>query len=119
MIKHTAAVIFSVRDLDQACEFYSHALGLKLIYHSKATGWAEFDLSGARLALQQREPYGGGRNPLLSLPVTNLRSTVKMLKNLGVSFEDDGILHEEFFGTWTNCLDGDSNVINLFEPKAT
>ena len=119
MIKQMAAVIFSVRDLDQACEFYTHALGLKLTYHSKKTGWAEFDIDGARLALKQREPYGGGRNPLLSLRVVNIRSTVEVLKRRGVSFEDDGILHEEFFGTWTNCLDGDGNVINLIEPKAT
>jgi len=119
MIKQLAAVIFTVRDLDQACEFYAHSLGLKLVYRSKKTGWAEFDLGGARLALQQREPYGGGRNPLLSLRVVNLHSTVEVLKNRGVRFEDNGLLHDEFFGTWTNCLDGDGNVINLFEAKAT
>lgn len=119
MIKEMAAVIFSVRDLDQACEFYTRALGLKLVYRSKKTGWAEFDLGGARLALQQREPYGGGRNPLLSLRVVNLPGTVETLKSRGVRFEDDGILHDDFFGTWTNCQDGDGNAINLFEPKAT
>ena len=119
MITQMSAVIFSVHDLDQACEFYTHALGLKLAYYSKKTGWAEFDLGGARLALQQRDPYGGGRNPLLSLRVVNLRNTVEVLKNRGVCFEDNGALHDEFFGTWTNCLDLDGNVINLFEPKAT
>ena len=119
MITQMSAVIFSVHDLDQACEFYTHSLGLKLAYYSKKTGWAEFDLGGARLALQQRDPCGGGRNPLLSLHVVNLRSTIEVLKSRGVCFEDNGILHEEFFGTWVNCLDGDSNVINLFEPKAT
>lgn len=118
MIKHMAAVIFTVRDLDQACAFYSQALGLKLAYRSKKTGWAEFDLGSARLALQQREPYGGGRNPLLSLRVVNLRSTVETLKNRGVRFEDDGLLHDDFFGSWANCLDSDNNLINLFEPKA-
>lgn len=118
MIKQLAAVIFSVRDLDSACDFYAQALGLKLVYRSKKTGWAEFDLGGARLALQQREPYGGGHNPLLSLRVVNLPSTVEVLKNRGVRFEEDGALHEEFFGTWTNCLDLDGNVINLFEPTA-
>ena len=30
MIKQMAAVIFTVRDLDLACEFYTQALGLKL-----------------------------------------------------------------------------------------
>lgn len=119
MITQMSAVIFSVHDLDQACEFYTHALGLKLVYYSKKTGWAEFDLGGPRLALQQRDPYGGGRNPLLSLRVVNLRGTIATLKSRGVTFEDNGILHEEFFGTWVNCLDGDGNVINLFEPKAT
>lgn len=118
MIKQMAAVIFYVRDLDLACEFYTHALGLKLVYHSKKSGWAEFDLFGARLALQQRDSGGGGRNPLLSLRVVNLRATIDVLKSRGVCFEDDGCLHEEFFGSWTNCVDGDGNVINLFEPKA-
>lgn len=119
MIKQMAAVIFYVRDLNQACEFYTHALGLRLVYHSKKTGWAEFDLNGARLALQRSETGGGGRNPLLSLRVVNLTNTVKVLRSRGVRFEDDGALHEEFFGSWSNCLDIDGNVINLFEPKAT
>lgn len=116
MIKQMAAVIFSVRDLDAACNFYETTLGLKLAYRSRKTGWAEFDIGGARLALQQREPFGNGSNPLLSLRVTNLSGTVKTLKSRDVVFADDGKLHEDFYGTWVNCVDPDGNMINLFEP---
>lgn len=116
MIKQMAAVIFSVRDLDAACTFYETTLGLKLAYRSRKTGWAEFDIGGARLALQQREPFGGGSNPLLSLRVTHIAATVNTLKARGVRFTDNAELHAEFFGTWVNCLDPDGNMINLFEP---
>lgn len=118
MIKQMAAVIFSVRDLNAACTFYESSLGLKLAYRSRKTGWAEFDIGGARLALQQREPFGGGSNPLLSLRVTNLPATVNTLKARGVRFADDGELHDDFYGAWVNCMDPDGNVINLFEPAA-
>lgn len=118
MIKNLASVIFAVRDLDRACAFYEKSLGLKLAYRSKKTGWAEFDLGAARLALQQREPFGGGRNPLVSLRVANIGRTVQTLKSRGVNFEDDGAVHDEFFGRWCNCVDPDGNVINLFEPAA-
>jgi catechol 2,3-dioxygenase-like lactoylglutathione lyase family enzyme len=116
MIRHLASVIFRVRDLDRAVEFYEKSLGLKLAYRSKKTGWAEFDLGSTRLALQQSEPYGGGGNPLVSLRVAGLEHTVAVLKQRGVRFEDDGILHNEFYGRWVNCLDPDDNLINLFEP---
>lgn len=115
MLKQLASVIFSVRDLDRACDFYTSVLGLKLAYRSKKTGWAEFDLGAARLALQQREPFGGGGNPLVSVRVTNIEGTVATLKQRGVRF-DDGVIHEEFYGKWINCKDLDDNVINLFEP---
>jgi catechol 2,3-dioxygenase-like lactoylglutathione lyase family enzyme len=118
MIKQLAAVIFTVRDLDRACKFYEKSLGLRLAYRSKKTGWAEFDLGGARLALQQREPFGGGVNPLLSLRVVNLERTVEVLQQRGVTFEDHGAIHDEFYGKWTNCRDLDNNLINLFEPHA-
>jgi catechol 2,3-dioxygenase-like lactoylglutathione lyase family enzyme len=116
MLKQLVSVIFSVRDLDRACDFYSNSLGLKLAYRSKKTGWAEFDLGTARIALQQREPFGGGSNPLVCVRVANLDGTVATLKQRGVRFAGDGAIHEDFFGRWANCQDPDDNVINLFEP---
>jgi catechol 2,3-dioxygenase-like lactoylglutathione lyase family enzyme len=116
MLKQLVSVIFSVRDLDRACDFYSKSLGLKLAYRSMKTGWAEFDLGTARLALQQRAPFGGGANPLVCVRVANLEGTVATLKQRGVRFADDGAIHEEFYGRWANCMDVDDNVINLFEP---
>ncbi len=118
MLKQLASVIFSVRDLDRACDFYANSLGLKLAYRSKKTGWAEFDLGSARLALQQREPSGGGTNPLVSIRVANLEGTIATLKERGVQFMDNGAIHDEFYGRWSNCLDIDGNVLNLFEPPA-
>ncbi len=116
MLKQLVSVTFSVRDLDRACDFYASMLGLKLAYRNKKTGWAEFDLGPARLALQQREPYGGGANPLVTIRVTNIDRTVATLKQRGVAFENNGVIHDDFFGRWVHCKDIDGNVLNLFEP---
>jgi hypothetical protein len=43
----------------------------------------------------------------------------KQLKQRGVTFEDHGAIHDEFYGKWSNCRDLDNNLINLFESHAT
>lgn len=119
MIKSAVSVMFCVRDLDTACAFYEQKLGLKRVYLSTKTGWAEFDLGGIRLALARRAPYGGGNNPVLNVHAANLPRTIATLHERGVEFPEGTTIHSDFFGHWIACRDPDGNVIHLFEPNAS
>lgn len=114
MIRSIAAIIFRVSDLDAACRFYRDSLGLSLVRKHSASGWAEFDVGGTRLALQQQTPPGGGDNPTLSLWAHNLDGTVQILKSRGVVFIDTEVEHQDF-GRLIRLRDPDGNVITLFE----
>lgn len=114
MIRSVAAIIFCVSDLDAACGFYRDSLGLALVRKHSASGWAEFDVGGTRLALQQQAPHGGGDNPRLSLWAHNLDSTVEVLRSRGVAFVDETI-EEQAFGRLIRLRDPDNNLITLFE----
>lgn len=116
MISSVAAIIFTVRDLDKACEFYGTVLGLKLTYKNVQSGWAEFSIGGVRFAIQQTEPFGNGQNPTISLQVDNLETTVAELQSRDVKFPSGGAIKTEFFGKQIDLQDPDGNKINLFEP---
>jgi len=117
MIRHVAAIIFNVSDLDKACDFYQNMLNLNLTYKNITTGWAEFDIKGVKFSLKKNKPFGDGGNPLISLYVENLERTVSELKNKGVTFMGTGEIQSEFFGNTINMKDLDGNVINLFEKQ--
>ena len=115
MIRNVAAIIFTVRDLNKACDFYQNKLELELKYKNNKTGWAEFDINGLRFSLKQNQPFGNGSNPIVSLYTENLERTVDKYKNKGVKFTDGGTIKSEFYGNTINLEDPDGNIINLFE----
>jgi len=115
MIRSVAAIIFTVHDINKACDFYQNKLELKLTYKNKKTGWAEFDINGLRFSLKQSQPSGEGNNPIVSLYVENLERTVDKYKSQGVKFTGDGNIKTEFYGNSINLEDPDGNLINLFE----
>jgi len=117
MIRNVAAIIFNVSDLDKACDFYINTLNLKLTYKSIKTGWAEFDINGVKLSLNNSKPYGEGNNPLVSLYVENLEQMIDSLKEKGVIFTGTGEIEAEFYGNTINMKDLDGNIINLYEKQ--
>lgn len=117
MIRSIAAIILRVSDLEQACDYYKNTIGLKLAYKNSASGWAEFDLAGVRIALQLAEPHGHGDNPMLALYTYKLESTVELLKRRGVQFLDDGHVQSDFFGRSIRFRDPFDNILTLFEAN--
>jgi len=123
MIRNICAVIFSVSNLEKACDFYQDILGLKLSYKNTTSGWAEFDLNGIKFSLKKNNTVNNtpnenhllASNPLVSLYTENLEQTVSKLKNKGVIFSGSGEIQCDFFGNSINMKDLDGNVINLFE----
>lgn len=117
MIRSIAAIIFQVSDLDQACDYYKNTIGLKLAYKNSASGWAEFDLDGSRIAFQVAEPHGKGDNPMLALYTYKLENTVEALKQRGVEFLDQGRVKSDFYGQTIRFKDPFGNIISLFESN--
>lgn len=113
MITGIENVVFKVSDLGRAVDFYEKSLGLPVAYRDDAAQWAEIDLGAIHLGLQQTEPFGGGRNPYVSLAVEDLSGTVAVLKERGVEFV--GEIVTESFGCLITVKDPDGNQFELFE----
>ncbi|NQU11981.1 VOC family protein [bacterium] len=113
MINGIDALVFKVSDLNRACEFYQNALGLDLAYKDEESQWAEVNLGAVHLGLHQAEPFGGGRNPFISLAVDDLEATVAALKQRGVEFV--GEVTSQPFGRQVTVRDPDGNQFELVE----
>lgn len=118
MIKSINAVIFSVSNLNQACDFYENILGMTLSYKNDKSNWAEFNLNGVKFSLTRKQPCGNGTNPAVSLYVDSLERSVEEYKNKGVVFPGSGEIKTEFFGNFIEIQDPDGNVLILFERPA-
>ena len=113
MINGIDAVVFKVSDLNRACDFYQNQLGLALAYKDEDSQWAEIDLGAIHLGLHQAEPFGGGRNPFVSLSVDDLDDTVAALKQRGVEFVGEIVVQP--FGRQITVRDPDGNQFELTE----
>jgi len=86
---------FSVNDLKAAQDFYSQVLGLTV----KDTGMGlDVTLNGSRLFIYEKSDHKPATFTVLNFPVEDIDTTVKALKDKGVTFEhyedmtdDDGI----------------------------
>ena len=81
-------VWFWVADMDRALEFYTQALGLKLL-HRHGDEWAELDSGPIRLALHgsaEHREHGGA----VAFEVEDLDSERFALELRGVTFEGRG-----------------------------
>lgn len=82
-----------VSNLDQAIQFYTQTLGLKLQEHQKEYGWAELSgPSGMRLGLAQENSHDAmkaGINAICAISVTDLEKTRSELIKNGVHLKGD------------------------------
>ena len=63
--------------------------------------------------MHQAEPFGGGRNPFVSLSVDDLDGTVAALRERGVEFVGD--VTSQSFGRQITVRDPDGNQFELVE----
>ena len=108
-----------VDDWLSACEFYQNTLNLPLEFKNEEFGWAEFDVGGARFAIERVDDNATpedkalvGRFLGISLQVGDAEETYKILVAKGVEFTS---LPEkqEWGGVLAHFRDTSGNVLTL------
>lgn len=82
-----------VTNLEEAIQYYTKVVGLKLMEHSKEYGWAELaGVDGSRLGIAEANKEmetKAGSNAVVSLTVDNLDEIKAEYKKKGVSLVGD------------------------------
>lgn len=113
------AVRVFVDDWTGAIDFYRSQLGLTPGFVSDELGWAEFDIGGARLAIERVDADAGveeralvGRFVGVSLEVDDVVETHRTLSAKGVRF-DGPPQRQAWGGTLAQVIDPCGNVLTL------
>ena len=121
-----AAIRYMVRDVKQAVEFYTSALGFKveqqfgpamaILSRQDLTLWLAGPASSAAQAMPDgRKPEPGGWNRFV-LTIDDLAALVQRLKGQGVGFRNDIIKGPG--GLQILCEDPSGNAIELHQPPS-
>jgi catechol 2,3-dioxygenase-like lactoylglutathione lyase family enzyme len=126
--EHTVAVTirYIVKDVQEALDFYVHNLGFDVVMHP-GKGFALLSRGQLHLALSGVEGEGGGSQATetgvrpqpggwnrFQIEVEDLSSTVKRLKEQGVTFHNKVVTGKG--GMQMLLKDPSGNLIELFEP---
>jgi predicted enzyme related to lactoylglutathione lyase len=103
----------------QALEFYSKALGLKLVEDNSFA--IVFEVNGAMLRVQKVQELAPARHTVLGWEVPNITAHMKVLIQRGVKFERFPGLPQDESGVWTSpsgariawFKDPDGNILSL------
>ncbi len=112
------AVRVFVRDWESACDFYENTLELPVKYKEPALGWAEFDIGGPSLGLEQvaeNDEEGKalvGRFVGMSLQVDDIDAVYKDLTEKGVEFTGPPT-KQDWGGTLAHLKDPAGNILTL------
>ncbi len=89
MFKHTKAFSsFSVRDIQEAKEFYGSLLGLEIV--DNPMGLIELHISGNNIMVYPKPNHEPATFTILNFPVDDVEKTVDELTAKGVVFEQYG-----------------------------
>ena len=112
------AVRVFVTDWDRAFSFYSKTLEMSVRFAGPEIGWAEFDVGGARLAVERAAPDDAeagvlvGRFVGLSLEVDDIQARYDGLRSRGVEFLG-APEKQPWGGVLAHFRDPDGNVLTL------
>jgi predicted enzyme related to lactoylglutathione lyase len=112
-----AVRVFTTR-FDEALAFYRDIVGFPVGFVSADMGWAEFDLGGARFALERSDPDDPesrqlvGRFAAVSIEVDDIDATWRRLTAAGVGFPGPPE-RQPWGGILAHFSDPDGNVITL------
>ena len=112
-----AVRIFSL-NWTRSLAFYKDTIGLPVKFENADMGWAEFDLGGASLGLEQATPSDDdsehlvGRFVGLSLQVDDIDAVYQQLTGAGVEFKGPPA-RQPWGGVLAHFIDPDDNVITL------
>jgi predicted enzyme related to lactoylglutathione lyase len=89
MFKHTKAFgSFSVRDIQEAKEFYGSLLGLEIV--DNPMGLIELHISGNNIMVYPKPNHEPATFTILNFPVDDVEKTVDELTAKGIVFEQYG-----------------------------
>lgn len=103
---------------EAAVAFYRDVIGLPLTFSSEASGWAEFDVGGASLAVERcdrGDPEAAGlvgRFVGVSLQVSDIEQVYQTLVARGVPFTG-APERQPWGGSLAHFRDPDGNVLTL------
>ncbi len=106
-----AFISYPVSNLDKAVEFYQKVLGKEPLFHRE--DWAEFELGGQKLALQQSSSPGGFGATVYFL-ARPIEGFIFRLKELDAML--DGNIEIHSYGKLARFRDPDGNILGLYEP---
>ena len=112
------AIRIFVLQWDDACRYYREMQGLKERFRNDEIGWAEFDLNGPCMGLEQVEPDDPEGNALVgrfvgvSLRVEDLQASYQDFLAKGVKFSA-APESQPWSGSLSHFEDPDGNVLTL------
>lgn len=112
-------LLLNCRDFGGTLAFYREALELPVVEQTPT--WAELDAGGPRLAIHaslpgHEGPMHAGQKVVFGFESRDLDAWVDDLRRRGIAFAT--ALTEEEFGTYTEALDPDGNVVLFRQPPA-
>lgn len=108
-----------VTGFTEAVEFYSKVFSREPEFSDQSLGWAEFNLGGAKLALERLDANSDevkelvGRFVGISLQVEDVSQSYRELVEQGVQFTGEPE-KQVWGGTLAHFSDPEGNVISLF-----
>jgi metallothiol transferase len=114
MISKIGFTAYTVSNLQQSINFYQNLLGLELLLNDN--GWAEFNISGQRFAINEKSNKtikNNGAGAIVYFEANPIEGIVKTLKNKGVKFNGEIEIHS--YGKLILFSDPDNNSLGLYE----
>ena len=114
MINKIGFISYTVSNLQQSINFYQNLLGIELIL--KDAGWAEFNISGQRFAINEKTNQGIKNNnagAIVYFEANPIEAIVKNLMNKGIKF--NGEIEIYSYGKLILFSDPDNNSLGLYE----
>jgi predicted enzyme related to lactoylglutathione lyase len=115
MINKIGFISYTVSNLQQSVDFYQNLLGFELILSHD--GWAEFNISGQRLAvyeLNNKEFKNEQAGTIVYFEASPIETIVKNLQKKGVNFSGEVKVYS--YGKLILFSDPDKNSLGLYEP---
>ncbi len=108
MINKIGFISYTVSNLQQSIKFYQNLLGLELLLNEDR--WAEFNISGQRFAIYEKN----NGVIIIYFEANPIETIVKDLQVKGVKFR--GEIEVYSYGKLILFSDPDNNSLGLYEP---
>ena len=117
MLNKFSFISYYVSNLQRSIIFYRDLLGLKLLLSNDT--WAEFNVDGQRLAINEKKDSTNLEGPsgaTVYFEAIPIEAMVETLSKKGISFHKDIEIYS--YGKLIHFTDIDNNSLGLYEPPS-